>query len=61
MNKRLMRHVSGAVVWFPNKGRTGVVVKSGGAWRVGQTFSHWPIDSLVDDDDYEIVFKIKKR
>lgn len=61
MKATVKRHKpTGALVWFPNDGMTGIVVRDGRPWKVGMTSSHWsPID--LENTEYEIEIKLKKQ
>lgn len=59
MKATVKRHKpTGALVWFPNDGMTGVVIKDGYPWKRGMTSSHW---SLIDLEATEIKVEIKLK
>lgn len=61
MKTTVKKHKStGALVWFPNDGNTGVVVRDGRPWRYGMTSSHWDAYDL-EETEYEIEIKLKKK
>lgn len=51
---------TGALVWFPNDGMTGIVVQATHPWKRGMTSSHWNPSDL-EDTEYEIEIKLKKK
>ena len=61
MKATVKRHKpTGAFVWFPNDGMTGIVVKDGYPWKLGMTSSHWnPID--LEDTDIKAEIKLNKK
>ena len=61
MKTTVKRHkLTGALVWFPNEGMTGVVVRSSDPWKVGMTSKHWNPDDL-ESTNYEIEIKLKQK
>lgn len=61
MKATVKRHKpTGALVWFPNDGMSGVIVQAAHPWKLGMVSSHWDFYDL-EQTEFEIEIKLKKR
>ena len=51
---------TGALVWFPNEGMTGIVVQAAQPWKLGMTSSHWNPSDL-EDTEIKAEIKLKEK
>lgn len=61
MKATVKRHrPTGALVWFPNIGHTGIVVQDAYPWKLGEDFRWWP-DEDMEQTEFEIEIKLKQK
>ena len=61
MKATVKRHrPTGAMVWFPNDGMSGVIVQAAHPWKLGMVSSHWDYSDL-EQTEFEIEIKLKRK
>jgi hypothetical protein len=50
---------TGAIIWFPNLGNTGVVIESDSTWKVGQTYADWWSTDLEEMPNLKLELTLK--
>lgn len=51
---------TGALVWFPNEGKTGIVVEDCQPWKAGMDYAHWNVSDL-EETDYQCESHIVRK